>query len=119
MVPLSSDPEYVAFTDLTIMIVDDNQYMRQLIGHMLRAFEVGLILHSANARDAFEEIRQTRIDCMIVDWLMPGGMSGIEFVQLVRTSPKSPKPDIPLILCTGHTEKERVMKARGAGRRAP
>jgi two-component system, chemotaxis family, chemotaxis protein CheY len=115
MVSLSSDPEYVAFTDLTIMIVDDNQYMRQLIGHMLRAFEVGLILHSTNARDAFEEIRQTRIDCLIVDWLMPGGMSGIEFVNLVRTSPKSPKPDIPLILCTGHTEKERVMEARDAG----
>jgi CheY-like chemotaxis protein len=116
MVALRTEAErFVAFCDLTIMIVDDNQYMRQLLNHMLRAFDVGLILHAGNARDAFEEIRQTRVDCLIVDWLMPGGISGIEFVKMVRTSPKSPRPDIPLILCTGHTEKERVIEARDAG----
>jgi two-component system chemotaxis response regulator CheY len=116
MVALKPDVDrYVSFSDLTIMIVDDNQYMRQLLNHMLRAFDVGLILHAGNAKDAFEEMRQTRTDCLIVDWLMPGGMSGIEFVKMVRTSPKSPKPDIPLILCTGHTEKERVLEARDAG----
>jgi CheY-like chemotaxis protein len=113
MVALANDPQQqVNFCDLTLLIVDDNQYMRQLIGHMLRAFEVGNILSVTNANEAFDEIRQTQIDCLIVDWLMPGGMSGIEFVRMLRTSPKSPKPDIPLILCTGHTEKHRIIEAR-------
>lgn len=116
MVALSTESDrFVAFSDLTIMIVDDNQYMRQLIYNMLRAFDVGLVLHAPNAKDAFEEMRQTRVDCLIVDWLMPGGMNGIEFVKMVRTSPRSPRPDIPLILCTGHTEKDRVFDARDAG----
>ena len=104
----------VDFSDTTILVVDDNQYMRQLIGHMLRAFDVGTILHADNATDAFSEIRMTKIDCLIVDWLMPV-MTGLEFVMLVRTSPQSPKPDIPIILCSGHTEKDLVVEARDAG----
>lgn len=116
MVALTDDSKkQVNFCDLTLLIVDDNQYMRQLIGHMLRAFEVGNVLAVTNANEAFDEIRQNHIDCVIVDWLMPGGMSGIEFVRMLRTSPKSPKPDIPLILCTGHTEKQRIIEARDAG----
>ena len=116
MVALTDDTQkQVNFCDLTLLIVDDNQYMRQLIGHMLRAFEVGNVLSVTNANEAFDEIRQTQIDCLIVDWLMPGGMSGIEFVHMLRTSPKSPKPDIPLILCTSHTEKQRIIEARDAG----
>jgi two-component system chemotaxis response regulator CheY len=108
-------PEKTAdFSDVTVLVVDDNQYMRQLIGHMLRAFGVGTILHADNAKDAFQEIRLTRVNCLIVDWLMPG-MSGIEFVMMVRTSPQSPKPDIPIILCTGHTDRERVEEGRDAG----
>ena len=44
MVALANDPQQqVNFCDLTLLIVDDNQYMRQLIGDMLRAFEVGNI----------------------------------------------------------------------------
>lgn len=116
MVPAADEPrKQVNFADLSILVVDDNQYMRQLIGHMLRAFEVGTIVTATNAAEAFDEIRQSHINCLIVDWLMPGGMSGIEFVKMVRTSPRSPRPDIPLILCTGHTEKHRVLEARDAG----
>ena len=40
---------------------------------MLRAFDVGLILHAGNVKDAFEEMRQPRINFLIVDCLMPGG----------------------------------------------
>ena len=101
-------------SDITILVVDDNQYMRQLISHMLRAFEVGTVLHADNAKEGFSEIRQSKIDCLIVDWLMPG-MSGIEFVNMVRTSPQSSRPDIPIILCSGHTEKDLVVDARDAG----
>ena len=126
--PLSGDPcrawearenskvlqKTVNFSDTTILVVDDNQYMRQLISHMLRAFEVGTVLHADNAKESFAEIRQSKIDCLIVDWLMPG-MSGIEFVTMVRTSPQSSRPDIPIILCSGHTEKDLVVEARDAG----
>ncbi len=104
----------VDFSDTTILVVDDNQYMRNLIGHMLRAFDVGLVLHAENAKDAFIEISLSEIDCLIVDWLMPG-MTGIEFVLVVRTSPRYPKPDIPIIFCSGHTEKDLIVEARDAG----
>jgi len=104
----------VDFSDTKILVVDDNQYMRNLIGHMLRAFGVGAILHAENAKDAFSKIRLSKIDCLIVDWLMPG-MSGIEFVLMVRTGPQCPRPDIPIIFCSGHTEKDLIVEARDAG----
>lgn len=104
----------VYFSDTTILVVDDNQYMRNLIGHMLRAFDMGMVLHAENAKDAFSELRLSKIDCLIVDWLMPG-MSGIEFVLMVRTSPQDPRPDIPIIFCSGHTEKDLIVEARDAG----
>lgn len=104
----------VDFSDTTILVVDDNQYMRNLIGHMLRAFGVGAILHAENAKDAFSKIRLSKIDCLIVDWLMPG-MSGIEFVLMVRTGPQCPRPDIPIIFCSGHTENDLIVEARDAG----
>ncbi len=90
MVALTNDNQkQVNFCDLTLLIVDDNQHMRQLIGHMLRAFEVGNVLASTSANEAFDEIRQTHIDCVIVDWLMPGGMSGIERAHAAHQPQKS------------------------------
>jgi CheY-like chemotaxis protein len=74
--------KHVNFCDLTLLIVDDNQYMRQLIGHMLPAFEVGKVLAVTSANEAFDEIRQTHIDCVIVDWLMPGGMIGSAYAGM-------------------------------------
>lgn len=108
------DHDTIDLSDLTLLVIDDNQYMRQLIGLMLRAFNIGQILDASCAREAFDQLRAIPADCILCDWRMPG-MSGIDFIRLLRTSPNSPRPDIPIILCTGHTDRRRIAIARDCG----
>jgi DNA-binding response OmpR family regulator len=42
-------------------------------------------------------------------------LDGVEFTRLVRTSPDSPNPFLPIIMMTGHSERSRVYEARDAG----
>ena len=41
--------------------------------------------------------------------------SGLDFVIRVRTAEDSPNPYVPIIMLTGHADKEHVMAARDAG----
>ncbi len=43
------------------------------------------------------------------------GMSGIEFMRMVRMNPASPNPFVPTIMLTGHTSLEHVQQARDSG----
>jgi two-component system chemotaxis response regulator CheY len=42
-------------------------------------------------------------------------LDGIDFVRLLRNSPDSPNPMIPVIMITGHATQRRVAEARDAG----
>jgi DNA-binding response OmpR family regulator len=42
-------------------------------------------------------------------------MTGLDFVKLVRNSPKSPNPFVSIIMLTGHTHIDHVRLARDAG----
>ena len=49
-------------------------------------------------------------DVVILDWQMPG-LNGRGFVRMVRSPETFPLPDIPIIMLTGHGEKQRVIEA--------
>jgi DNA-binding response OmpR family regulator len=51
---------------------------------------------------------------VIVDFNM-FPLDGVEFTRLVRNSPDSANPYLPIIMMTGHSEKARVYEARDAG----
>src|SRR5690606_25691919 len=42
-------------------------------------------------------------------------MDGVEFTRLVRNSPDTANPYLPVIMMTGHSERTRVYEARDAG----
>jgi CheY-like chemotaxis protein len=42
-------------------------------------------------------------------------LDGIDFVRLLRNSPDSPNPMVPVIMITGHSTMARVAEARDAG----
>ncbi|MBP8072129.1 MAG: response regulator, partial [Brevundimonas sp.] len=54
------------------------------------------------------------IDLAIVDFNM-FPLDGVEFTRLVRNSPDTANPYLPIIMMTGHSEKSRVYEARDAG----
>jgi CheY-like chemotaxis protein len=102
------------FDRLKILVVDDNQHMRKLVVTILQAFGAIQIFEAPNGERAWAQLREINPDVVLLDWQMDG-MSGVEFAHLVRTSPQSPNPFLPIIMLTGHTHVDHVRQARDAG----
>lgn len=99
---------------LKVLVVDDNQHMRMLVGAILEAYGIKDILDAANAEDAWKRMVDNPCDMIFLDWVMEG-MSGVELAEKIRTSPESKNPFLPIVMLTGHTSLERVHQARDAG----
>ncbi len=101
-------------TELSFLVVDDNTHMLSIIKTLLKGFGIRRIHEATDAADAFEEIRATHVDVIILDYALDT-LDGIEFAQLVRTAKDSPNPYLPIIMLTAHSERHRVEEARDAG----
>ncbi|ESQ90442.1 chemotaxis protein CheY [Asticcacaulis benevestitus DSM 16100 = ATCC BAA-896] len=97
-----------------VLVVDDNHYMRVIVGTMLRSIGITQIREASDGIDALEIVRDWRPDVIILD-LMMEQLDGIEFTKLVRRGTDSPNPYVPIIMMTGHTDRRRVIEARDAG----
>jgi CheY-like chemotaxis protein len=53
-------------------------------------------------------------DIVLTDWAMPI-FDGLELTQMIRQPNANANPFVPIIMVTGHTEKDRVTAARDAG----
>ena len=102
------------FTQLTVLIVDDNLMMRRLVERILNCFGVRSVLRAANGDDALHILANQHIDMAITDWMMEP-TDGFEFVRIVRTADQSRNRLVPILMMTGHTEMWRVAAARDAG----
>jgi CheY-like chemotaxis protein len=102
------------FDRLKVLVVDDNQHMRKLVVTILQAFGVIQIHEAVDGAQAWASMRETNPDVIITDWMMEG-MTGIELVKMVRTSPATPNPFVPIIMLTGYTQVDHVRQARDAG----
>lgn len=102
------------FDTLKILLVDDNRHMRLLLTEMLRAIGVRQIFEAVDGGEALNLMRGVPIDIVITDLKM-GQLGGIDFVNLLRRSPDSPNPFVPVLMVTGHSTLRRVQDARDAG----
>ena len=104
----------VNFEFLTVLIIDDNAFMRRTLKKLLSGFGFKNILESDNAVDGLQALKQSSVDLILLDLVMDP-INGIEFTKMVRTSSDTTNPVVPIILITGHTEKNRIAAARDAG----
>ncbi len=102
------------FDRLKVLVVDDNPHMRKLVVAILQAFGVIQIFEAADGTRAWTTLREANPDVIILDWMMEG-MTGIELVKMLRTSPQTPNPFVPIIMLTGYTQVDHVRQARDAG----
>lgn len=102
------------FDRLRVLVVDDNAHMRKLVITILQAFGVVQIAEAESADRAWQSLRNSNPDVIVLDWVMEG-MSGIELVRLIRSNPQAPNPFVPVIMLTGHTSLDHVRQARDAG----
>jgi CheY-like chemotaxis protein len=102
------------FSNLRVLLIDDNQHMLELMQRVLLAMRVKVIHRMMDAGEAFKELEHLSPDLIFVDWVMEP-LDGHEFVRKVRTDPESPCPNVPIVMVTGHTEEFRIKAAVAAG----
>jgi PAS domain S-box-containing protein len=95
----------------SILFIDDEEMLTRMIRKMLTKLGYRVVVQS-NSAEALKIFRSQpeKFDLIITDQTMPQ-MTGM---QLAREC-KRVRPDIPIILCTGHSEKvsEETIKAAG------
>ena len=99
---------------LSVLIVEDNQYMRKLIRNILVNIGVKNIHEAGDGIAGLEAIRMFAPELVILDWEMPL-LNGAEMVRIVRSPGVFPVPDVPIIMLTGHVERWRVIEASRLG----
>jgi CheY-like chemotaxis protein len=81
----------------TILIVEDEMLVAEMARSIL--LQAGYNVELAHeASEGLEILRNTKVDAVFSDIVMPGGMNGIELADRIR----SELPDIPILLTTGY-----------------
>jgi CheY-like chemotaxis protein len=85
----------------TVLIVDDEPSVRMLITEVLA--ELGYTaIEAAEGASALQELRSdTRIDLLVTDVGLPGGMNGRQLADYGRTA----RPTLKILFITGYAEK--------------
>lgn len=99
---------------IKVLVVDDEHYMCKVVRTMLMSIGVRTIYDAPDGIAGLEAIRTYAPDLVIVDWGMPG-LDGGGFVRMVRSPDTFPYPDVPIIMLTGHGQRERVVEAMRVG----
>jgi two-component system chemotaxis response regulator CheY len=98
----------------SILVVDDEHYMRKVVRTMLISLGVRTIYEAADGPAGLELIRSNAPDIIILDWQMPG-LDGASFMRIVRSPDTFLYPNVPVIMLTGHGERSRVVEAMQVG----
>ncbi len=91
--------------NLKVLILDDEKLYREEIGEFLTDNRF-LISKAAKPSEAFEILKRTEIDIVILDIRLPE-MSGLEVLQKI----KNDYPGIEVIMISGHGDMDSVIQA--------
>src|SRR5437660_12195403 len=97
----------------TLLLVDDEQKIRRVLGQALRA-EGHEVIEAAGAREAQRMLADRTDDVLIIDNLMPD-MTGLDLIrELVASAPEAERPQIEMM--TAHAPIESASEAMEPGR---
>src|SRR6266576_4419060 len=99
---------------ITVLIVEDNQYMRKVVRNILVNIGVKNIHEAGDGIAGLEAIRMFAPDLVILDWELPL-LNGAELVRIVRSPGVFPMPDVPIIMLSSNGERWRVIEAARIG----
>ena len=109
-IALSKSDVEAMIQDLSILVVDDNQYMRKIVRNLLVNIGVRKVYEASDGIAGLDAIRIVTPDVVIIDWELPL-LNGAEFVRIVRSPGVFPFSDIPIIMLSQHGERSRVIEA--------
>lgn len=101
-------------SNISVLVVDDNEFTRKLMHSVLNALKIRRIQMANDGASGYQIFSQTAVDIAIIDWEMEP-VNGPQLVRRMRTDTNSPNPYVPIIMLTAHTDIHSVMAARDCG----
>lgn len=114
----------VGWDRLTVMVVEDNRFMRDLLCATLNALGIENIIAEDDGASAIRRLKLSRtnpkaaglgtVDIILADYVMPV-VDGILLLRWLRTGSGVPDRFVPFIMMSGAADREVVAQAREAG----
>lgn len=93
-----------------VLVVDDEAAMRKVTRALLTSIGVKNIREAPDGASGLEAICTFLPDIVILDWEMPV-LNGGDFMRIVRSPENFPRPDVAVVMLTGHNERSCVLEA--------
>ncbi len=100
----------VDFSKLSILVVDDQDYVRSIITQLLKRLGVLKVLECANGAYALELLEHNKPDVILCDVKM-APVDGIQFLKDVRKGLAGSDPNVPIIFLTSASDRSTVQAA--------
>ncbi len=106
----------VDISKLHVLVVDDEAFIRDLIVRLLKQIGTGQISSAVDGNAALNALEkaQPKVDVILLDLEMPR-LNGYEFIKKLRNELSSPLSETPVIVVSGHSEKEALDRAHKLG----
>ena len=97
----------------SVLVVEDEPAMREMVAGNLRAagYEVR---EAEDVTSAWRALRASRVDLVLLDWMLPGG-SGYEFLRRLRREGPPAEREVPVIIVTARAEEPDRIRGLDAG----
>ncbi len=97
----------------SLLVVEDEPAMREMLAGSLRAagYEVR---EAGDATGAWKALRASRVDLVLLDWMLPGS-SGYELLRRLRREGAPAEREVPVILVTARAEEPDRIRGLDAG----
>ncbi len=102
---MSTDP---LLNNLRILLVEDDVFLRRIIGQTLSGLRPKQIVTAEDGKDALSFLSNHRVDLLITDIQMPR-MNGLELIRQIRLGKTARKPDLRTIVVTSFSTMEVVI----------
>ena len=100
--------------DLSVLIVDDNQYACALAAAQLKSLGVANIKQVASGAEALLSLQSETHDVLLMDWYMPD-VSGAGILSVVRDNRFIGDNNIPVVVMTAYASAENIERALALG----
>ncbi|MGQ9369672.1 response regulator [Azospirillum sp. ST 5-10] len=99
---------------LHILIVEDNPLLLRGLCDMLGLWDRATVRTATDGAEAKALLRVEPFDAVLTDWAM-APLGGAALLRWIRESADSPRPDLPVVVLTGHADVATVRAAWDAG----
>lgn len=97
-----------------ILLVDETPMGMSILVSVVTGLGAKLLYRCASVEAAQEAVAQHHIDLAIIDGLAPSG-AGYDLVKWIRQNAREPNCFAPILLTTGHTPANDIVRARDCG----